>query len=590
MSQRYNAIECRKVVVNFVILDEHPFRVVEGEGFKLLCRQLQPQMIVPSRRTIATDCYQLYLAEKLKLKAFFKSDCTRVALTTDCWTSIQNLSYMAITAHFIDNQWNFQKRIISFALIPNHKGETIGKKVEEALKEWGIRSVSTITVDNASSNDVAISYLKRRLKNKNALLGEGDFLHMRCAAHVLNLVVMDGLKEQNSAISNVRNAVRFVRFSPQRALKFKECVEISRITCKKSLCLDVSTRWNSTYLMLEAAEKFQTAFEKLEGEDSGYLEWFGLAGAPTPDDWEKVRAFVSFLRIFYEAIKVFSFSQQVSIHAAFHNLASILCELQKATMDLNTVVADMGLDMKAKYDKYWGDVVKMNQFPYFGVIFDPRFKFEYIEWSFNDMYGAGSDFAKERAGCVKVNLFKLYNLYKSVYESHLVAESSVGPTIPSSSQAESSSAPKNPSLFERADAFKQHLKLKHTIDQQNELERYLSDPVERDHDKFDILIWWKQNSLRYPVLAAMVREILATPVSSVASESAFSTGGRILDTYRSSLSPYMAEALICTQNWLKPSIKDLKNLKTTEEYEESVNVITGTLVKCLSFLLLDVVY
>jgi len=109
---------------------------------------------------------------------------------------------------------------------------------------------------------------------------------------------MDGLKEQNSAISNVRNVVRFVRSSPQRALKFKECVEISRITCKKSLCLDVSTRWNSTYLMLEAAEKFQTAFEKLEGEDSGYLEWFGPAGAPTPDDWEKVRAFVSFFKDF----------------------------------------------------------------------------------------------------------------------------------------------------------------------------------------------------------------------------------------------------------------------------------------------------
>jgi len=35
-------------------------------------------------------------------------------------------------------------------------------------------------------------------------------------------------------------------------------------------------------------------------------------------------------------------------------------------------------------------------------------------------------------------------------------------------------------------------------------------------------------------LAAMVKEILATPVSAVASESAFSTGGRILECYRSS--------------------------------------------------------
>jgi len=52
-NQRYNAKECRKVVTNFVILDEHPFRVVEGEGFKQLCKELQPLMTPPSRRTVA---------------------------------------------------------------------------------------------------------------------------------------------------------------------------------------------------------------------------------------------------------------------------------------------------------------------------------------------------------------------------------------------------------------------------------------------------------------------------------------------------------------------------------------------------------
>jgi hypothetical protein len=283
-SQRFNVKECKKAIALFVITDEHAFRVVEGDGFKQLCRKLQPQLIVPSRRTIARDCYQLYLTEKLNLKAFFKTDCIRVALTTDCSTSIQNLSYMVITAHFIDNNWNYQKRIISFSLIPNHKGDTIGRKLEEVLRDWGIRNVSTITVDNATANDVAVSYLKKRLKIKNGLLGEGDFLHMRCAAHVLNLVVMDGLKEQEPAISSVRSAIRFVRSSSQRGLKFKECTDMARITCKKHLCLDVSTRWNSTYLMLDAAEKFQAAFDKLEGEDVGYVELFGLVGPPSADD------------------------------------------------------------------------------------------------------------------------------------------------------------------------------------------------------------------------------------------------------------------------------------------------------------------
>jgi hypothetical protein len=511
----------------------------------------------------------------LKLKAFFKSDCRSVAITTDCWSSLSNLGFITITAHFVDRCWNYQKRIISFAPIPNHKGLTIGKKVEEVLKEWGIRNVSTITVDNASSNDVAVGYLKKRLKMKNGLLGEGDHFHMRCVAHILNLVVMDGLKDQDLSIASIRNAVRFVRSSPQRALKFKECIEMSRITCKKHVCLDVSTRWNSLYMMLDTAEKFQPAFEKLVHEDSSYVEWFKEAGLPTPNDWEKVRAFVSFLKIFYDATKVFSSSQQVSIHTAFHSLASILCELQKACMDLNTIVADMGVEMKAKYDKYWGNVVKMNQLLYFGVIFDPRYKFGYIEWSFSDLYGAGSEMAKERAGSVRDNLFKMYNLYKSEHESF------AGPSGSNNSSVEQPAVPKNPSLNARADAYKAHLKTKETTTvPQNDLERYLSDPPENDDPSFNILTWWKKNCVRYPVLATMVRDVLATPVSSVASESAFNTGGRILDTYRSSLSPEMVEALICTQNWLKPSIIDFKDLNLSEEYELLESVVAGKLLIC----------
>jgi hypothetical protein len=88
------------------------------------------------------------LTEKLKLKTFLKTDCTRVALTTNCWTSIQNLSYLVITAYFIGNDGNYQKRIISFILVPNHKEDTIERNVEEVLREWGIRNVSTVASES----------------------------------------------------------------------------------------------------------------------------------------------------------------------------------------------------------------------------------------------------------------------------------------------------------------------------------------------------------------------------------------------------------------------------------------------------------
>jgi len=88
----------------------------------------------------------------------------------------------------------------------------------------------------------------------------------------------------------------------------------------------------------------------------------------------------------------------------------------------------------------------------------------------------------------------------------------------------------------------------------------LSDPLEKDDASFDILVWWKKKCVRCPVLTTMVRDVLATPVSSVVSVSTFSTTGRI-DMYKSSMSPKMAEALICTRNWLKPSFIDFKKSK-----------------------------
>ncbi|CAN1289823.1 Zinc finger BED domain-containing protein RICESLEEPER 2 [Linum perenne] len=51
----------------------------------------------------------------------------------------------------------------------------------------------------------------------------------------------------------------------------------------------------------------------------------------------------------------------------------------------------------------------------------------------------------------------------------------------------------------------------------------------------------------------MARDILAIPISTVASKSPFSTGGRVLNDFRTSLSPQVFEALICCEDWLRDS-------------------------------------
>lgn len=72
--------------------------------------------------------------------------------------------------------------------------------------------------------------------------------------------------------------------------------------------------------------------------------------------------------------------------------------------------------------------------------------------------------------------------------------------------------------------------------------------VEKGDVKFEILGWWKANSDRYQVLFKLARDVLVVPVSTVAFELAFSTRGRILDPFRSSLSPLMVQNLVCAQD------------------------------------------
>ena len=46
------------------------------------------------------------------------------------------------------------------------------------------------------------------------------------------------------------------------------------IESKSLLCLDVPTRWNSTYLMLETAQKFEKVFMRMDFENDNYSSYF----------------------------------------------------------------------------------------------------------------------------------------------------------------------------------------------------------------------------------------------------------------------------------------------------------------------------
>ncbi|PKA54828.1 Putative AC9 transposase [Apostasia shenzhenica] len=71
----------------------------------------------------------------------------------------------------------------------------------------------------------------------------------------------------------------------------------------------------------------------------------------------------------------------------------------------------------------------------------------------------------------------------------------------------------------------------------------------RNIDDMSLLEWWKSSSKQYLILSALARDVLAAQASTVASESAFSTTGRIVGDYRSSLSFATLCMLTCLQDW-----------------------------------------
>ena len=113
----------------------------------------------------------------------------------------------------------------------------------------------------------------------------------------------------------------------------------------------------------------------------------------------------------------------------------------------------------------------------------------------------------------------------------------------------------------------------------SELVKYLDEETEIEKSNFDVLLWWEVNSPRFSLLSEMARDVLAIPVSSVASECDFSTRGRILDSFRCSLTPILVQALVCLQDWLRSepqpiSIEeDLDFLEQLEEGKKRISLM-----------------
>uniref|UniRef100_A0A9I9E8G0 HAT C-terminal dimerisation domain-containing protein n=1 Tax=Cucumis melo TaxID=3656 RepID=A0A9I9E8G0_CUCME len=276
---------------------------------------------------------------------------------------------------------------------------------------------------------------------------------------------------------------RYVRSSPARLQIFKDFAKEDKMSTKNCLTMDVLTRWNSTFTMLDGAIKCKNFFERLEEHDPSYLPKDDI---PTTEDWDNAKVVGKFLKTFSEEDCAKIWTNKVE--EAFRRLC----------------------------DDYY---MRMSKEKY-----------------------------SQTQSCTPIEGFGFQS------QSEIPSISSSG-------------------------SYKAHAIVHHRFKQSNktclddaktEVARYLDEAriYSIDDEYLDLLTWWKVNSSRFKIISQVARDIYSIPISTVPSESIFSTGGRVLDSFRSSLTPQIAEVLICAQNSIQS--KPLDDM--TEEIDEAEEI------------------
>ncbi|CAL4950833.1 unnamed protein product [Urochloa decumbens] len=533
-------------LAKMIIQHDYPLHIVQQPAFATFIESLQPRFRIVDVDTMEGEVYAVYQKEKENLLQAFSTMPGRISLTIGLWTTSQTLGYVSLAGQFIDSEWKVHRRMLSFMMVSSpHSENALSEAISMCLSDWNMKDrLFTITLDNeCSSHDIYSANLRDHLSNKNNLMLKGQLFVVRCYAHILNAAALDVIASIHGVIYSIRESIKFIKASSAREEKFAEIALQLEIPSTKTLCLDVTTQWNTTYLMLLAALDYKQAFTTLETCDDNYNE------APSAEDWKKVEAACTYLKLLYDSAHSIMAAANPTSNLFFHEAWKLQLELTNGTGHEDPVFSSMAKDMHERFDKYWKDCSLVLAI---AVVMDPRFKMKLVEFSYSKIYGA------EAAKYVKVVDDAVHELYKEYVAQPLP----LTPAYVEQGEANNGPASANnrqgaPSTGDGLLDFDMYLsEIQSSQPSKSELEQYLDESLTPRIQEFDILNWWKLNTVKFPTLSKMARDILAIPMSLVSSGNSIftaGTGSHMLDDYRSSLRPEIVEALVCAKDWLQYS-------------------------------------
>ncbi|KAG0487312.1 hypothetical protein HPP92_009407 [Vanilla planifolia] len=254
--------------------------------------------------------------------------------------------------------------------------------------------------------------------------------------------------------------------------------------------------------MLHHALYYRQAFMQLEISDSSYN------GCPSKIEWDNLEKMSKLLSVFYDIAPRVLYIKISNCKRVFPAIFSAYLRLKQETGNDDECLKTLAMQLLSKLEKYWSDFSIILAI---GVILDPRYKFCFVDWCFKKLLGDDG-----------------------VQESTRF------------------NAPDDSFSREADDFFKEFdsLAREDVFQQKSQMELYLDEPRINRKSRLDVPTYWKVNQYRFPEVAAMARDILSIPFTTVNKANSFDESGGMLDQYNSALKPDMIEALICTRDWL----------------------------------------
>ncbi len=194
-----------------------PFSTVENKEFVKLLKLLQSRYRPVPRQTIQRKVIGEFKIIRTQIKNFICNEIfSKISLTLDGWSARTYRSYLVITKHWVDENWNMQSVLLDFFIISSpHDGENVCTIILEILKDCKIEERCVfITSDSGSEMFKGMKLLEKSLKKSG--------FHNRCIAHIINLSVQAACAEIQSSLSNLRNVINSIRISVKRRERFQE--------------------------------------------------------------------------------------------------------------------------------------------------------------------------------------------------------------------------------------------------------------------------------------------------------------------------------------------------------------------------------